>query len=90
MTKQNPGPICLGILILVTVGGCFGYRPNFGSQGTIGQQRNEAVIHDPFPSNDLGPPIMGGRPRGFDRPFSEATDTQGSPYARRNRRMPNY
>ena len=67
-----------------------GYRSNFGSQGTIGQQRNEFVIHDPYPSNDLGPPIVGGRPRGFDRPFAEATDVQGSPYARRNGRMPNY
>ena len=90
MARQISGMICLGSLILAMTTGCFGYRPNFGSQGTIGQQRNEAVIHDPFPSNELAPPIMGGRPRGFDRPFSEATDTQGSPFTRRNGRVPNY
>ena len=90
MARRNLGTIWIGTLFLVTAGGCLGYRSNFGSQGTIGQQRNEFVIHDPYPSNELGPPIVGGRPRGFDRPFAEATDVQGSPYARRNGRMPNY
>lgn len=90
MVLRHAALICLTALFLASHIGCLGYGPNFGSQGTIGQQRNEAVIHDPFPSNELGPPIMGARPRGFERPFSEATDTQGSPYTRRNQRTPNY
>jgi hypothetical protein len=59
-------------------------RPNFGSPGTIGMQRSRAVLFDPFPKNDLGPPVVGGRPREFDTPLSEATDLQGSPFARQS------
>ena len=51
-------------------------RPNLGPPGTIGMQRSRAVLHDPYPSDDLGPPVVGGRPKGFDRPQSEATNLQ--------------
>lgn len=61
--------------------------PNFGPQGTIGMQRNFAVLHDPFPSDDLGPPIVGGRPKGFEQPWAEARSNQDSPYARRGARV---
>jgi hypothetical protein len=46
-------------------------------------QRSKAVLHDPFPSTDLGPPIQGGRPLGFEQPKSESAALQSSPYARR-------
>lgn len=62
-------------------------RPNFGPQGTIGMQRNRAILHDPFPSNDIGPPIVSGRPRGFDLPRSEPHNNQATPYARRGNRV---
>lgn len=71
--------------VLITCVGChIGLRQ--GPPGTIGNQRERAVIHDPFPSNDLGPPIVGGRPLGFDLPQSEPTSIQGSPWANRSRR----
>jgi hypothetical protein len=57
-----------------------------GPPGTIGNQRERAVIHDPFPSNDLGPPIVGGRPLGFETPQAEPVSIQGSPWANRSRR----
>jgi len=56
---------------------------NPGPPGTIGMQRERAVIHDPFPSNDLGPEIFGGRPREFDLPLSEAKTLQVNPHSRR-------
>jgi len=59
-------------------------RPNFGSPGTIGMQRSRAVLFDPFPKSELGPPVVGGRPREFDTPLAEATDLQGSPFARQS------
>ncbi len=69
-------------------------RPDWGPPGTIGMQRNRAAMHDPFPSNELGPPIMGGRPPGFEQPKSQADTLQSSPYARRGMRggqyTPNY
>lgn len=55
--------------------GCY-LTPNFGSPGTIGMQRARAVLHDPFPNNDIAPPIVSGRPLGFDRPLSEPAQAQ--------------
>lgn len=75
------------VLILMVAGtllvstGC--YLPIFnGPPGTIGMQRSRAVLFDPFPSNTLGPPIQGGRPRGFDLPLSDVTTAQSNPNAR--------
>ena len=65
--------------------GC-NHRPNFGPQGTIGMQRNRAVVHDPYPSNDLGPPIVGARPLGYERASAESNALQGSPFAPKSRR----
>lgn len=63
-------------LVLVTVtAGCH-LRPNWGPPGTIGMQRSRAVLNDPFPSDELGPQIMGARPLGFDRPEARAEGLQ--------------
>ena len=75
-----------GLLLLVS--GCH-LRPNFGPPGTIGMQRDRAVLHDPFPSNDLGPTIVGGRPKGFDIPRAEAVDRQDNPFSHISLRNPN-
>ena len=61
--------------LLILTSGCY-LRPNFGPPGTIGMQRSRAVLHDPFPSNELGPPILGGRPLGFDLPQSQSENLQ--------------
>jgi len=81
--------VLFGFGICIVSTGC-NYRPNFGPQGTIGMQRNRAMVHDPYPSNDLGPAIMGGRPIGYQRPSAETTLLQGSPYAPRSRRGAQY
>ena len=62
-------------LLPLIMSGCY-LRPNFGPPGTIGMQRSRAVLHDPFPSNELGPPILGGRPLGFDLPQPETQNLQ--------------
>jgi len=76
---------CVKLSVVVTViaatTGC--YLPIFnGPPGTIGVQRSRAVLFDPFPSDTLGPPIMGGRPRGFDLPLSDVTNAQSNPNSR--------
>lgn len=45
-------------------------------------QRSRAVLYDPYPSDTLGPPIMGGRPRGFDLPLTDVTNAQSNPNSR--------
>lgn len=61
--------------------GCGSARLDLGPPGTIGMQREKAVIHDPYPSNDLGPPIVGGRPSGFDLPLAPTKSLQVNPHA---------
>jgi hypothetical protein len=80
-------PTAVSIVFLVSALGCSA-RPSMGPPGTISDQRNRAVLHDPYPSNDLGPPIVGGRPREFDLPRSEPAHLQSSPYAQRSRGGP--
>ncbi|MFN9916159.1 MAG: hypothetical protein ACK53L_26450 [Pirellulaceae bacterium] len=42
-------------------------------QGSIDRQKARAVTFDPYPLNDIGPPIVGGRPREFANPLPEAS-----------------
>ncbi|WP_148618997.1 hypothetical protein [Mariniblastus fucicola] len=75
----------LAILALaVQLTGCGSTRLNLGPPGTIGMQREKAVIHDPYPSTDLGPPIVGGRPSGFDLPLDPTKGLQVNPHARQS------
>jgi hypothetical protein len=45
--------------------------PDFFHPGWAQQQRNDAVAHDPYPLDDVGPEIVGGRPREYQRPLNE-------------------
>jgi len=57
-------------------------RPQLLHPGPAGFQRNNALLFDPYPSDDLGPEIVGGRPRGFQKPPQEITRSrQQSPLA---------
>ena len=37
--------------------------------GTMEQQQARAVIHDPFPQNDIGPYEAASRPPGYQQPL---------------------
>jgi hypothetical protein len=41
-------------------------------QGSEDRQKSRAVYFDPYPLNDIGPPVVGGRPHGFMNPLPEA------------------
>ena len=70
-------PIAATLIAALGTTGCH-LRLDQGPPGTIGQQRQRAVVHDPFPKNDLGPPIMGGRPLGFEQPAPETKSVQAN------------
>lgn len=64
--------------LLIGFAGCAN-RPGWGfswGQGTTDRQKARAVVHDPYPINDIGPAVDGGRPRGFMNPQPEATRAQ--------------
>jgi len=56
---------------LVIALGCSHPRPLLAPQGPMRMQQNNASYHDPYPDNDAGPEIVGGRPRDFQVPSAE-------------------
>jgi hypothetical protein len=76
--QRAPGRSPVALLLPLSfafLSGCY-LTPNLGPPGTIGMQRSRAVLNDPFPNNDIAPPIVGGRPLGFDRPLAEPVQNQ--------------
>ena len=62
--------LLFGLLISVSLG-CAGMGPRWSDPGTTMEQRNRAVVHDPYVDNKLGPPVVGGRPRDYLNPLAE-------------------
>ena len=50
--------------------------PDLWHPGPAGYQRHNALYHDPYPVDDMGPEIVGGRPRSYQRPIPEAERAQ--------------
>ncbi len=48
-------------------------------QGTTDRQKSRAVVHDPYTLNDIGPEVVGGRPREFMNPQAEAKRAHATP-----------
>ena len=64
--------------MLLSCMGCAS-RPGWGfswGQGTTNRQKSRAAVHDPFPLNDIGPEVVGGRPREYFNPQAEAARHQ--------------
>lgn len=64
----------IGLLLVVvaSAGGCRSGHPwPFAPQGTIAHQQSDAIVHDPYPLNDIGPEDPGARPRDFQNPLPE-------------------
>lgn len=69
------------LVLLVLAGGCAS-RTGWGfpwGQGTVDRQKSRAAAYDPYPLNDIGPEVLGGRPRDFMTPLPEAKRAQIGP-----------
>jgi hypothetical protein len=62
--------------LLVAVAGCRSNRSLLSPPGTVQQQRLNGTVHDPYPDDQAGPEVVGGRPRDYQRPWSEAHRSQ--------------
>jgi hypothetical protein len=66
---------CRALLILVVIAvclpGCGVSRPKLRAPGTVQQQRANAMMFDPFTDQDVGPEVVGGRPKDFQKPLSD-------------------
>ncbi len=50
--------------------------PQWFNPGTMQQQQLRAMSYDPYPDNNLGPAMVGVRPREFQKPAAEAPKIQ--------------
>lgn len=70
---------CSACLLVLASAGCAS-RPGWGlrgmGQGTTERQKSRAAVHDPYPLNDIGPEVVGGRPREFYNPQAEPVRNQ--------------
>ncbi len=66
--------IRVGLLLASAIGlpACGVTRPNLFSPGNLDTQRARAVMFDPYSDVDIGPEVVGGRPRQFQRPLPQA------------------
>ncbi len=65
--------ILASLVIMISLSGCANYRWGLPwGQGTTDRQKARAVVHDPYTLNDIGPEVVGGRPRDFMNPQAEA------------------
>ena len=72
-----PYVLTLLTLLLAPTVGCAGNRWaasrwTWWHPGPTMEQRVRASVHDPYPDRDLGPEVVGGRPREFNTQYPEA------------------
>ena len=53
--------------VLPTCCGCLA-MPNLAHPGTEDHQQARAQVFEPYPENELGPPVVGARPREYQDP----------------------
>lgn len=59
-------------VVAASTAGCHSGRPwPFAPQGTIAHQQSDAIVHDPYPMNDIAPEDASMRPREFQSPLPE-------------------
>jgi hypothetical protein len=58
-------------MAVATIAGCANRPRIFSPPGSTTYQRYHATLHDPYPDIDLGPEVVGGRPREFAKPLPE-------------------
>jgi len=65
-------PSVLGVVLLMATAGCRNLaRPDFACPGRIELQQARAQQYDPYPENEPGPRIGGGRPMEYAKPRDE-------------------
>jgi hypothetical protein len=66
--------IVLAACAVLALTGCKGtIMPQLASPGSAGYQRYQALQYDPYPLDDVAPPVAGTRPKEYDRPIPEVT-----------------
>ncbi len=59
-------------LLLVGLSGCRSDRSLLQPPGSMEKQRHDATVFDPYADNEIGPEVVGGRPKDFQQPLPDA------------------
>ena len=71
----------IAALMFGTVG-CGGLQwPRLRRPGPAYFPQQQATLYDPYPEDDLGPPVVGGRPRGYLNPYPQTERLRWNPFA---------
>ena len=70
-----------GAVLLVAGTGCQNLaRPNLSCPGTAESQQARAIQFDPYPENEPGPKVVGGRPMDYEKPPAEVFRARWLPW----------
>jgi len=67
---NRPGRWFLALALVWAAGGCV-TGPRWLEPGPACYQQQKAVRFDPYADNDVGPALVGARPRDYDKPLAE-------------------
>ncbi len=59
-------------LLLAGLASCRTNRQLLQPPGSIEKQRINATVFDPYADNEIAPEVVGGRPRDYQQPLSDA------------------
>jgi hypothetical protein len=80
------------VAILAGASGCSDMSPpDLFNAGPARYQQMRAQRFDPYPENDIGPEVVGGRPLGYQKPVAEPSRARWqlkNPFARRASQLP--
>ncbi len=64
----------LAVLVLLVAGlvGCRADQSLLKPPGSVEKQRFNATMFDPYADNEIGPEVVGGRPKDFQKPLSDS------------------
>jgi hypothetical protein len=69
-------PVMLALALALGPAGCCVSQPSLLHPGPEPVQQARAQRFDPYPSNELGPNVEGGRPRDYQNPPPEILHVQ--------------
>lgn len=81
LSWPSPRWLVVGMVGLLLISAGTGCRTatelgRLGPPGTMESQRVKAMLHDPYPSREIGPEIFSSRPLDFEQPRDEVYQLQ--------------
>ena len=70
---RHPGRWVVAAVLFMGMAGCGVERPRLLHPGPAAYQQKKAERFDPYADNDIGPEVVGARPRDYQKPIPETS-----------------